>query len=257
MSPISGDQSPDQENRKPPKRYWNATEPFCDLKASHWVEIGLTLALVGVGIAQFTVYKRQASIMDEQARIAVRQVKLMEADQRPWISLNMEAEGPLTRGANGRSFIVKYTLNNVGKSPAFSVDFVAVMIPLADLQPYLPPQQGFSFPEPTKAIDAAVENACGEQAMMRGFGDIMFPAVPQTKRWRVHGGPIGPGFIPGFAIIGCATYKFVDDPTPHRTVRIFDLENRAYGQMIDLGQEIIPIDGLAFFPHPENGSRAN
>src|SRR5271170_2177999 len=36
--------------------------------ASRWVEVGLTAALVGVGIAQFCVYNRQAGILDLQTR---------------------------------------------------------------------------------------------------------------------------------------------------------------------------------------------
>jgi hypothetical protein len=49
--------------------YWK-TEPFFDLKASHWVEIFLTAALLGVGGGQLYVYSRQASIMATQAEIA-------------------------------------------------------------------------------------------------------------------------------------------------------------------------------------------
>ncbi|QBR71584.1 hypothetical protein CU048_10170 [Beijerinckiaceae bacterium] len=259
MSTPKSPEPSDQGNNKLPKCYWKATESFYDLKLSHWVEMALTIALLFVGIAQFTVYKRQASIMDEQTKISARQLTMVEAEQRPWISLDMQPEGPLTRDSNGWNFIVKYTINNVGKSPAFNVNFLATMIPIGDPQPTPPEPWGFSHAMPTKAVETAVETTCRdfEQGRVVGLGEIMFPSVPQNRRWKPHSNPIGPGFIPGFVIIACATYKFVGDPITHRTVRIFDLERRAYGQMIDLGAETTATDDLSFFPHTENGSRAD
>lgn len=198
--------------------------------------------------------------MDEQAKISQRQTKLMESEQRPWVSLDMQPEGPLTRDINGWNFIVKYALNNVGRSPAVDVSFVAKMIPWGDPQPKPPDPPGFATGIPTKSVDALVETVCGDflQGKTVGWGEIMFPNVPQNKRWKANTDrPIGPGFIPGFIIVGCATYRFVDDPVVHRTVRIFDLERRAYGQMIDLGPETTPMDDLYLYIHGENGSRAS
>lgn len=205
--------------------------------------------LIAVGLAAYYAFG--------QLTVMRGQLEATEADQRPWISLDMQAEGPLIRDSSGWNFNVKYTLNNVGKSPAFGVDFIAIMVPLGVAQPNPPPPQGFSYGMPTKVVDAAVETACEEQLRLPGYGEIMFPGVPQNKRWKPHSDPVGAGFIPGFAIIGCATYKFVDDTVIHRTVRIFDLEKLAYGQMVDLATEKTATDDLAFFPHPENGSRAN
>ena len=73
MSNSSQEKPNDQPNNKPPRRHWKATEPFIDLKASHWVEILLTIALIGVGLSQIYVYWRQAGIMKTQAEIAARQ----------------------------------------------------------------------------------------------------------------------------------------------------------------------------------------
>lgn len=49
-------------------------EPFWDCKASHWIEVLLTVTLIIVGVLQYTVYNRQAGIMDKQADIAGRQL---------------------------------------------------------------------------------------------------------------------------------------------------------------------------------------
>jgi hypothetical protein len=258
-----------QRNAKPPTRNWDGMHSLCDFKLSNMIEIFLTTVLVCVGVAQVIVYIRMASIMSAQTEISQRQIKLMEADQRPWISLDMQPEGPLTRDSDGGwNFIVRYTITNVGKSPAFRVNLLATMIPMGDLQPNPPPPNGFAFDLPTKAVDAEVETTCGffdgetsfipnSRPTMAGVREIIFPNVPQNRRWRPHSKPVGPGFIPGFIIMGCATYKFAGDHIPHRTVRIFDLERRAYGQMIDVRTETTTTNDLALIPYPENGSRAD
>ena len=66
MSGISDRQPSEQQSAKPPRRRWEATESFFDLKLSHWVEIALTAALVGIGIGQLIIYSRQATIMATQ-----------------------------------------------------------------------------------------------------------------------------------------------------------------------------------------------
>jgi hypothetical protein len=55
---------------KPPRRAWKAEEPFIDFKASHWVEIFLTAALLLVGATQAYIYSQQASIMQQQMKSA-------------------------------------------------------------------------------------------------------------------------------------------------------------------------------------------
>src|ERR1700733_10039811 len=83
---MSDEQPQGQETQKPPKRYWEAKEQFFDLKASHWVQIVLTIVLGCIAYAQYTVYSRQAGIMDEQTNISKRQLGLTEIVQRPWIA---------------------------------------------------------------------------------------------------------------------------------------------------------------------------
>lgn len=230
----------------------NQNDPpsFRGVVVDRWIELAFTFAIMVATIVNVCVAVRQWDVANGQLAV-------MRADQRPWISLDIEPEGPLIRDGNDWSFIVKYTINNVGKSPAFDVDFLAVMISLAAPQSIAPPPQGFSYGPPTKAVDTAVETACEEQQMFGNPGSIFFPSAPQTNRWKAHGGNPRVGFIPGFSIVGCVTYRFTNEPIRHRTVRIFDLEMRAYGQMIDLSATTIPIESLTFFPHYPTGSRAN
>jgi hypothetical protein len=66
---ASDPKSESQEPQKPPRRYWNASEPFFDLKLSHWVQILLTVLLIGVAWSQARIYMRQAKIMRTQSVI--------------------------------------------------------------------------------------------------------------------------------------------------------------------------------------------
>lgn len=231
----------------------------------HWTIQNWTQSIVAVVSALgffgavITVYLSYRAFRESQrqANAAQVQVKIMQDEQRPWISLDMQPEGPLTRDSNGWNFIVKYALNNVGKSPAFDVDFHTAMIPSGSVQQDSLPREVRSH-TPSGAVDDAVKKTC---SMMKqnfpGYGEVMFPGIQQILRYKPRSEPVGPGFIPGFVIIGCATYKFADDSKVHETVRIFELTKRTYGEMVDLNAESIAADDLAFFPHRGNGSRAN
>jgi len=108
-----------QETAKPPKRNWQATEPFCDLKLSHWVGILLTAALVVVGISQFVVYLRQASIMREQASISARQIEDARVTNRAFMSYKTTSLAPVYDVADGpvTGWFIQITLENLGNTP--------------------------------------------------------------------------------------------------------------------------------------------
>jgi hypothetical protein len=119
------------ENRR--RRRTKQEKSDRDLIMARWTRrVGIfTAALVFVGVVT-------AVIFSQQLRVMRGQLDEMQTEQRPWISLEMQAEGPLVYDANGWNFVVKYSLNNVGKSPAISVDFLANMMPLAEVQPTPP-----------------------------------------------------------------------------------------------------------------------
>ena len=150
-SPPASSESPQQQNaeeNKAVKNQGEAEKPFWE-KATTDPVAAFTLFLViftavlsAVGVIQLkmlvraeTLAEKSAQAAKDSAEAALKQIDLMKTDQRPWISLDMLPEGPLVRDVNGWNFIVRYTLNNAGKSPAFNVDFIAVMVPLAEVQP--------------------------------------------------------------------------------------------------------------------------
>jgi hypothetical protein len=113
---------------KPPKRFWNASEPFFDLRLSHWIEVLLTVALIGVGVGQIMIYLHQAIIMDTQANIASRQLSLSESIERPWIKASIVKDGDLTYVSGvGVTFPFHFDLTNVGHLPAFNVQTLSLL----------------------------------------------------------------------------------------------------------------------------------
>jgi hypothetical protein len=74
MTNLGGEEPRQHAREEPPERQRPARERFWDFKASHWVEVVLTLALVVVGALQYSVYNRQARIMETQTDISGRQL---------------------------------------------------------------------------------------------------------------------------------------------------------------------------------------
>lgn len=188
------------------------------------------------------------------------QLQSMKFDQRPWISLEMQPEGPLVRDENnGLAYTFAYSLNNVGRSPAFNVMFTALMMPLADRKETGPASGGFSYPEPVAARRRTVAQTCQENDVARaqGMGEVLFPNAAQNRRWKAHSPGPARGWVPGFAVVACVEYQFSGDPTVHKTVRVFDLMPREYGKMIHLDASNGDTQELVFFPHPVEGFSAD
>ena len=188
------------------------------------------------------------------------QLQSMKFDQRPWISLEMQPEGPLVRDENnGLAYTFGDSLNNVGRSPAFNVMFTATMMPLADPKERPPASGGFSYPEPVAALRRAIAQTCHENDVARAqrMGEVMFPNAVQNLRWKAHSPGPAKGFVPGFAVVACVEYQFSGDPAVHETVRVFDLAPREYGKMIHLDASSGDPPELVFFPHPVEGFSAD
>jgi len=221
----------------------------------HWLDyvtvwVALFAAIGSLGGAGASWYQFQASR---------EQLQSMKFDQRPWISLAMQPEGPLDRDDKGWAYTFGYNLDNLGRSPAFNVIFTAKMIPLAEPIDTLPASGGFSFPEPTAAIRRAVEETCdaNKDARSQGMGDILFPNAVKNLRWKALSQIPTTGFIPGLAVVACVTYQFSGDNALHKTVRVFDLERRGYGQMIHVEADGIVPQDLVFVPHMVEGFSAD
>ncbi len=192
---------------KLPKRHWEAArkERFFDLKVSHCVEIILTLALVGIGCLQYTVYARQAVIMQTQ-------VDIMDAELRPWIKTpEIKIEGPFTFGPTGDASVrIKINSRNVGKSVAFNVWPVAYLYVFVEGKP--------SQQIPTDSVGVCDPKNMPESALDVA-GDAVFPdeTLPSDRTYAPHidqseilaadAAKQNPGGAVLFFVIACVDYR--------------------------------------------------
>src|SRR5258708_27241857 len=114
---IEGDvESPGQPGEQPAQSEQPSAqrERFWDLKASHWVEVFLTVVLICVGYLQYRVYARQAGIMETQTHIS-------KIDKRPWIKTIVTIHKPLRftdwSSQRGLWTSLDFELKNYGESP--------------------------------------------------------------------------------------------------------------------------------------------
>jgi len=232
-----------EKSRKPPKRYWQATEPFVDLKLSHLVQIVLTAALIGVAGTQAWVYFRQANIMRGQ-------LYQMQADQRPWISPSISLSGPLVfTGDHDAVIYFIMVIRNIGRAPALNVsNRIEVHV--------VEEHNIFDSIEGQKQI-------CGlarAKADMKDFrGQTLFPddekRLPSSatishtdfaKAWPDTNNVF-------FRIIGCIDYTFAADRKSHgQTGFSYDLmrpaDGGAHRSGFDPRRGNVPADNLALEP---------
>jgi hypothetical protein len=117
---MSSEEPPARHDNKLPSRHWQASEPFFDFKASHWVEIFLTVALFFVGVAQLFVYKRQATIMETQNKIS-------EASQRASVVFAGFQRNELKdKDGNLKSVEMIPIIKNTGGTAATNVSAVTI-----------------------------------------------------------------------------------------------------------------------------------
>ena len=90
------------------------------LRASHWIQIGLTVALLLVAVPQLLGYCRQTDIMDKQAEISAAANRLSINGLRAWVSSSKPVIfSDLTQDEKGILHLsLQYDLKNTGHTPA-------------------------------------------------------------------------------------------------------------------------------------------
>lgn len=204
------------------------------------IELFVGLALVGVGYLQFTVYTRQAGIMETQT-------KLSEADERPWVKPKILWLNPLYIDNFSFSFGFQFTLENSGKYPAFWVTHQVALIPRTDTP------QSVSF----KDHDKLCNDTAGKQAS--GVDNItIFPNEAESGLGSTWGSPLQAFILEKppskrmFPVVnGCIVYKGATDVVHHtwfsyQVVRTAPPEKAA--GWIDAVPETIPADQIGLQP---------
>ncbi len=204
--------------------------------------------------------------------------EIMVAEQRPWVAVDVDIAGSLAYDdkdwdAGVRWHIpLKYTMRNIGKTPATNVSFFAEVIPfvlshrpadkIRDGEPY-------GIPTPGTDVTKEIESICGFPEKMSshnmGWGKVLFPGEETGGVFGLNGNPgrfveidyADGGYTGQFLIIVCTSYGSTYTDSFYRTAKSFNLYKRTGDSMINLSGEHIPLDALALAQHPDQkGSQA-
>ena len=194
------------------------------------------------------------------ARDAGRQITIMEDDQRPWVKVETEIAGPLEFIIGGFGNLpLRFTLTNVGKSPAFN--FTLVPWGFLVFQGHDDPQKeqrercgrwrDQSLDNPARgSVLFPGDHLVWDQLGVRGVGfspdEMQKGLVDENGQRDLH-----------IWVIGCADYVFGEPKRHHQTGFIYSL-----GQIIPregmepaltfgiVPQGTISRDQLRLFPSP-------
>jgi hypothetical protein len=120
--------TPTDQDAKHNKRDWWDKANILVTAGATFVIAAATVATVWVTLhhaeifsEQLAEFRTQASAASEQTKALKRQLTLLEADQRPWISAKLEITADFVANKKGANIGFRYTFKNVGKSPALNV----------------------------------------------------------------------------------------------------------------------------------------
>jgi hypothetical protein len=237
MTDLGETEPDDGRPDTPPKRNREATrkESWFDLKFSHFVEIILTVALVGIACLQYTVYVRQAEIMQTQSSISSKQNEISErtliAGQRAWIQIDEIGlgGGALAFDKNGASVSVSFKITDVGNSPAISITPHAWLVVLKNGGPFALQEQQRMCSEIRKGPFGLGFTLFPDQTFPTNIGlggwslgtNISLDEIKKGLETSADGEEVA------LQVFGCVDYTFVTDPkTHHQTGFIRDLRRR-------------------------------
>jgi hypothetical protein len=200
--------------------------------------------LAGAGVAAF-----QWSALN-------RQISIMEADQRPWVSMSATPTivGPLAAMGNDVAMVpLHFKIKNTGKSPARHVGISLKMVGLPRVSDLLAEQERFCprddppLPKGSKYIELSVFPGDEYEIERPVFVD-----PNEVQEIRDHNAN---KHLVVAAIVGCINYHFIDGERMHRTGIILNLSRKvpapdtSFAIDLDAGRPVQPNDlNLTFSP---------
>jgi hypothetical protein len=187
-------------------------------KMANWAFWGFVVGAAQLGIATagtiaIVVTLRQTGSANE---IAARS---LVADQRAWISTDLEITDTLTFGPNGSVTIgVNLLVSNIGKTPAQNVH--TAMTLLLDLQNLPADLRAFARSHRRRNVDA---------------GRVSLPNEVYRRPWHPSAEPgevekHAMGETVFLAVCGCVTYEVQHDSSLHQTAFVYWLSHHRVGQ---------------------------
>jgi hypothetical protein len=168
--------APDPQNSeqsKPPKRYWEASPK------PRWVEIATLIILVVVGPLQICIYWRQATIMQSQADIADKQVRISAATERANVIFEDIKVISIDTGpaASGKVVSIFFYVSNSGNIPTREFRAVSYCKPIPAKNTPTEPFALFSWND-----KLAIANIIGpKQKKDVGACNVMPDHLPQIQ----------------------------------------------------------------------------
>jgi hypothetical protein len=217
--------------------------------------IGFNSVIAVGGIISAIIFYNQLSVMQGQ-------LKAMETDQRPWIKVEAEiSQGLQVHGGDG-ILPTKFTLTNVGHTPAFNVQLEVwgfVSVPGVDI-----------MAEQKERCERVRNQPLDNPAR----GAILFPGDSMDPSRYSFGASLVPHFSPedvkngliddgtghktiSFWVYGCIDYAFGTPARHHQTgfiytvARLIDRPGLPQGMSLGIDPtEATPADHLRLFPSP-------
>jgi hypothetical protein len=203
-----------------------------------------TVAIAAATTASVVVAVFQWSALHSTDDKIGRQLSLIEADQRAWLSSSLTITGNLTPGADGLIATIPFTLKNTGKSPAIDA-FVAAELTLS----------GWG-PNQTKEVCEKAERSTLKLSIFPG--DTLFQSIganlpkAELDRFRNQQGRISAATVlPGLG--ACVAYRDVLTRKFHHTPSNFyiSLAGRDASPLpMMLGDSPIPANSLMLVSVP-------
>lgn len=216
------------------------------MTSSEILMVVFTAVIAVTGVIGAIIFGKQLNAMQGQ-------LDAMEVDQRPWVSVTTELNGPLairrkpTGELDGIIFSVKLLVKNVGRSPAMNLHLVADSS-LGDNDPLI--FQNISCENAKKNNNPILTSTVFPGETLPPFiNSFSYDANSVDRAKTQLKGAIRP------VIYGCVTYTFPNRPEPHQTG--FAIRLSAKDSVLDLANGSIPESDLMLFYYVLGGRFAN
>jgi hypothetical protein len=210
-----------------------------------WVLWGTLLFVLTGAFLYFQKLAWQRPDIDATPKPEVTRTSISAAD-RPWLSVDVVPNGPLTFEGDNVNLVVRFIVRNTGRSAANEATINSKVIA---------PKLGANRNMYEEAINRQKEICVKEIPTI--MPRTVFPGDIYAADWTFDMGrnEIEPNAIEGtkifgLFIVGCVNYRFGDEPTGYQTgfvreVHVFDPKTPGarYGLFLD---EEVPADRLVF-----------
>lgn len=223
-SPDGGREAEDKQREKCERRFrgWglaaNIASALATIFAAAFAAGAYEASLRAVGEARSQV---------EAARTAngIARDALVAAD-RPWVRVDVSMNGPVRTSLKGTNFSLRFTLKNVGHSPAMLVALHASMVLDAQATDLLADQRKLCGPlragAPQSVGDGKFLFPDQEVVLVRGTSFDLSRA--NVDRWSLTGAPRSLKLQLSPAVVGCVAYRFASgDDRQHQTGFIYSI----------------------------------